>query len=584
MRTFALPLALALLGSAASAQCFDSNYGTPIGGSSLFGDVVLGIQPIGFAFPIGAATYTDVHICDKGYVFLSNAGTPAPGFADFTATATELASGPPRVCALWSDIQTLQSNAGEIYIKSTATDCTISWINAQCYSATSGLFNMQMVLSSNGSVKVLFGPGTTNNSTQPTWLVGVAGLSPGSTTAPAPSDLSAGGVSSGSTVVEEWLAANTFDMANNGLLYTPTGSGSYVFTPMGTPVNCASATKYGAGCVQLTDSFYEEWTSGFDLNGGTVSWLRSGAGYTVLTAIPGTFVTPSGGAINIAPGMLDSAQVVALSAPMSVPGGTTTSLCVTTKGQIQVSSTLPPFIDFSPSVDELLDDTVTTFALWHDYNQTDPGSGLILFEEVAGTAYITWNGVHSYSSSSPSTFQFQFNLASGNVTLVIGSMGGFANPDNGILGYSVGGSSFDPGSTDLSALGGALVISDTFALGLTLDPQGSPSIGNSSFALVTSSVPNLVPVGIQFFGTGVINPGIDLTFLGMAGCSAYTNSDLTSLTFPVSLPAGTGSVGLPIPNNAGLIGLVLSTQSVCFTTATSLGLATSNGLQITIGN
>ncbi len=85
MRSLTLSLASLLLAPAAAAQCFDTAFGTqltlPPGGF----DFELPIQPIGFAFPLAGATYTDLHITSKGYVWLSNAGVPLPGGVDITA-------------------------------------------------------------------------------------------------------------------------------------------------------------------------------------------------------------------------------------------------------------------------------------------------------------------------------------------------------------------------------------------------------------------------------------------------------------------------------------------------------------------
>ena len=584
MRKIVASFSLALFAPSLAAQCFDTAFGTPLAApGTLFGDFVFPIQPIGFAFPVGAATYTDVHVCDKGYVWLSNAGVPAPGGADFSATAAELASQSPRVAALWSDIQVLSSNNGMVYLKSTPTTCTITWENAQCYQATSGIFSMQMVLESSGAVKFLYGPGTTNASvaTVPTWVVGVAGISPGlGAPLPAASDLSAGGATVDPTLFEEWITINTFDMANNGLQLVPANPG-YAFVPLGAPANCAAVNLYGTGCVASQDSIYEEWTSAFDLSNTTITWLRTGSGYAILNSIPGTFMTPSATAINIAPLMLDGEQVVTLTSAMPVAGGTTTTLNVTTKGQIQVAATTQGFVDYTPTVAELLNDARTTFALWHDYDQTSVGSGLILFEEVAGVAYVTWNGVNSYFTSLPNTFQFQLDVASGNVTLVIGTMSGFASVDPGILGYSVGGVSPNPGATDFSAMSAA-TISDVGLAGLDLSANSSPSIGNAGFTLITSNVPPVVPLALQFFGSAVVNPGLDLTFLGMPGCYAYTNADLGSFAFPVV--AGQGLFNFGIPNNPALIGASLSTQSVAFTLLTPFNLASSNGLEMVLGN
>jgi hypothetical protein len=106
-----LPLAAFGLTTALAAQCFEPSFGAPIGTpATLVGDVVFAMRPIGFAFPLDGASYTDVHVCDKGYVWLSNGGVPAPGYADFSATAQEFAAQGPRIAALWADVQALALN------------------------------------------------------------------------------------------------------------------------------------------------------------------------------------------------------------------------------------------------------------------------------------------------------------------------------------------------------------------------------------------------------------------------------------------------------------------------------------------
>lgn len=578
---FQLSLALALLAPAAAAQCFDANLGTPVTMPGFF-DFELPIETIGFAFPLAGTTYSDMHITSKGYIWLSNAGVPASGGVDFSATSAELASQGPRIAALWSDLG--PAGTGQIWINRTAAKCTVTWVDQTCFGGNCGVFTMQAQLFVTGEVAFYFGPGATNNSDPgvPTWQVGVSGISAGGVALPAASDLSVGGATVDNMIHEEWITANTFDMAGRGLYLIPTNPG-WVFTQ---PVNCAGVEAYGAGCVQVNDSIYEEWTSAFDLNNSTVTWLRTGTGYIVVTSIAGAFVTPGAGAVNVAPGALDGEQTFVLGSAMPGPGGSFTDINVTTKGQIELANTPNGFVDFTPSISELLNSARTQFALWHDYDQTAPGSGLILFEEIGTTTYVTWNGVGSFSAgASLSTFQFQLDRTTGNVTLVIQTMGGFANPDNGILGYSVAGNSPDPGATDFATLGGAVNVEDAGALApLALAANGLPAIGNASFSMTTTNVPNLVPLAIMFFGTAQLLPPIDLTIIGMPGCFAHTNGNLASSSFAVTLPAGTGTLNLPIPPNSGLIGAQISAQTIAFTAQTALNLASSNGLWLTLGN
>ena len=71
---------LAALGLSLSlqAQCYEPLIGTSIGTGD---DIVLASQAIGFAFPFAGTTYTDLHPATNGFVYLSNAGVPAPGAA-----------------------------------------------------------------------------------------------------------------------------------------------------------------------------------------------------------------------------------------------------------------------------------------------------------------------------------------------------------------------------------------------------------------------------------------------------------------------------------------------------------------------
>jgi len=240
-------LSLFALAALAPAQCFDLNFGTNIG---IGPDLVLPIRAIGFAFPLAGTTYTHIHVTDKCYAYLSNNGTPVPGGADYSATAAELASGSPRICPLWADIQATAANNAAVYLNSTATECTVTWKNVRCYSSTSGIFDVQMKLFASGEIKFFYGLGATNQSlaTQPTWQVGIVGVSPGlGATLPTSLDLSAGTVTTDNTIFEEFLVGGTFDMADNGLHLIPTNPG-WVAIPLGVPTNCASTSNYGTGC------------------------------------------------------------------------------------------------------------------------------------------------------------------------------------------------------------------------------------------------------------------------------------------------------------------------------------------------
>jgi len=583
MRTsYLLPATLAMLTAPAFAQCFETNYGAQAAqASALTGDVVLPMQPIGFAFPLGGTTYSDLHICDKGYVYLSNAGVPAPGGADYSATAAELASGEPRIAALWSDVNVDGSNGGMVYIDSTANRCTVTWENVRCYGGTCAPFTMQMQLLSTGEVFFFYDANATNNSTAAAWQVGVVGISPGATTVGAISDFSVGALSTDNLVVEEWTTPGGFDLAGRGIGFAPINPGYAWFQVSG----CAEVELYGEGCVRKSASVYEDFGggAGFDLSNTTVSWLRTGTGYAVVNAVPGIYQPPGAAAVNLAAGMDDGDETVTLSAPMPIAGGVTSTLNVSTNGTIEFAPAQTGNTDWSPTVPELLQWSNTVFACWHDYNQNSAGSGQVLFEEAGGVAYVTWDGVHSISNSLPNTFQFQFDVATGNVTLVMGAMDGVDQAGNVLIGYSAVGQLGDPGAIDLSATGATASVPDFDQEGLFVDVGSAPRLGNLGFSVEIANVPTVSPMAYLFAGTQVYNPGIDLGYLGMTGCEQYTDGNICSVTLPAT-PAGTASRTMPIANNPALIGSEFTFQAAALSLDTPYNVIGSNGLRIKIGN
>ena len=117
---------------------------------------------------------------------------------------------------------------------------------------------------------------------------------------------------------------------------------------------------------------------------------------------------------------------------------------------------------------------------------------------------------------------------------------------------------------------------------LALTGGSLPTAGNSTFTLVMSGITS-PPSSPAFMGLGtvVINPGLDLTGIGMTGCSLYSNQDLGLFgQIPVN---GVLTFTLPIPASSSVAGAVLSAQGVAFSTANPLGLAASNGTEVRVG-
>jgi hypothetical protein len=588
--TMRLVSTLALLVSASAALAQGSNcFSAPPAGAFLgnSADTVYPGTPIGFAFPFGGATYTDVHVSDHGFVALSNGGVPTPpvsGAFTYTPSLANFSLGSPMIAALWSDTIGGSATPGAgVYVDSSATQCRIEWRSVASFGFPTPEFNLAMTLFPSGQVQFDYGVNVTNNSTfGGVSDNGIVGMFTGGAL-PASVNLSAGGASANNNTFENFVVASTFDMASNRLLMVPSNPGwSYALLGGG---NCASAADFGSGCGgDPADSVYEEFTGAtFDLAQKSYRWIRSGSGYVLLQQ-PVAYMPPTAGASAVAAGQLDSQQAFTLSAPMPIAGGVTTTLNITTKCQVELSGT-PVGIDFIPTGAKLLNWPNTAFHCWHDFDQTSLGSGTIKFEEVGGIAYATWDGVHSFSAPQPSTVQWQFEIATGSVSLVVLGTGGInaATVDGSAVGYSVGGNSVAPAPTDLSALAGAVTIGDAPAvLGpLAMTTAGLPSLGNGLFAYTVSDVPALVPLAFQFFGTTPLTPGIDLTVIGMPGCFGYTSSNLATLSGAVI--GGTASIPLPIPANSALVGVALTSQAAAFSLSTPLNLITSNGNTATIG-
>ncbi|MCU0866874.1 MAG: LamG domain-containing protein [Planctomycetes bacterium] len=118
--------------------------------------------------------------------------------------------------------------------------------------------------------------------------------------------------------------------------------------------------------------------------------------------------------------------------------------------------------------------------------------------------------------------------------------------------------------------------------GLALAGNGVPTIGNPTFELVVSNLPaSSPPLAFLGFGALVLNPGSDLTAIGMPGCFAYTGLDL-GLYGPAAAIGAAAAFPLPIPASPSLAGVTVSAQGIAFSTATALGLASSNGISLVI--
>lgn len=603
MHRLLIPIAaLSLLAATSTAQCFEQNLGVlcPIAGgpAGLGDDVLFDLQPMNFAFPMGglAASYTHAHICSNGVVYLTNgAGTTGSSYAyQATAYFTGAAGSDPRIAPFWIDLESSTQFGGGTYFNNTIPGkFVVTWLNSVEWAVQGPAFTIQAQIFANGDVTFYYSPSVYGISSGfAPQFVSRCGVSEGNgVVVPGPVDLSAGNTNLTNFAMFEEFPLNVFDLQSTTVTFLYAGTGYVQIASSCVP---AFHESYGAGCYDISNSFYEFHADAAGMpafNGQSMTMTPTGTDYLV-TWGGGTYVPPTG-AVVLALG--DDGQT---SYPPSIPfptaAGPVTPLWIGANGIVSLASN-PDAGGYVPDADTFLNCSVTAFWSWHDFNPAESGSGPVTFHEgvVGGDtiAYITWDNVENYPTAvlNPSRMQFQFNLTTGAVTFVWVTMdGSTASPfgSGHLVGWSPAGSSTNGGSLTLAAAlpfltSPANVVA--MALGASPAPVSSPSIG-TTVTYTTTNMTEFAPgagvyIGMNILSLGQVPGGLDLTFLGAPGCSAYVASlDYTqamvgasptnsvSIALPTGLPVGTQifsqSVGLitpnSLPNGQNAFGLVVS--------------------------
>jgi hypothetical protein len=374
--------------------------------------------------------------------------------------------------------------------------------------------------------------------------------------------------------------AGSFGLPTAGRLW----NGRVTYCPPGAVY--ASVASVGTGCGAASASIYEHFTTtpSIDLSNSAFQLLNTGNGYLVLPSST-PFVPPSGTATNL--GLTDDSETtVNLSAPLNYPGGTTTSLNVCSNGHVSVATNLAEF-EYQPIPATMLAWPNATWAVWRDL--IPDLSGNVWFEEANGIAYITWLNVVGYNGqvagTVTSTFQFQFQLASGNVEFVFGnldttSISTWTNGDGWVVGYKPDGIAQNPGSVDLTtALPISLPAADRPGLELTTAQR---PIVNTTVNLVARNITPTTPFGAVAFGLIAPPAPLNLAGVGMPGCFQYHDILVTQLYLPFG--ANSATVPFQVPN---LVGLPVRAQAYNYDPAaglTPLGAVSSNSLTLRAGD
>lgn len=367
----------------------------------------------------------------------------------------------------------------------------------------------------------------------------------------------------------EVLAGVGVDYLNTTVYGLPLSSrvfnGNVHYTPT-TSTTCGASANFGAGCQKAEASFYETMTAAaMDLAGITLTATNNGHGYDV-TAGLSTIAPIGANAVNCDLDDDDSVDTATL--------GGTLGLHVGSNGWIGFgpgNST-----HYTPDPQTMLANPARGIYAWTDLQPFSSGgtNGDIWYEENGTVATVTFDGVDGWGTGLPNTIQFIYDTATGDFSIGFGQLS-VINPEDWLIGYSLGGQAMDPGPMDLSA--GAFNVPDIDFPGLELS-SSRPALGTTWNLLTTGAVG---APGAAFLLGDTAYPGISLAGLGAPGCSVYTNGNLGAL-FGLSFN-GTAFAPVPIPNAPQLMGAEVVVQSIAKQTLNAFGWVTSNGVQATIG-
>jgi hypothetical protein len=209
----------------------------------------------------------------------------------------------------------------------------------------------------------------------------------------------------------------------------------------------------------------------------------------------------------------------------------------------------------------------------------DPSAGGgVYFDTRPGRAVVTWDQVPALGvTGSRNTFQVQM-FANGDFIVawqsVLNNAGGFGEA---IVGFTQGNGVSNPGPIDVSAV--PYTTGNGIPLALAARAGSRPVIG-TTFVMEMRSVRAGTLGAAMSFGVG--NPTLDLTLLGLPGCTLLCTPDVT-LPFAPSAPIAT--LGVPVPNSTSLIGGSLHSQTLMLDPSLSGSLPAylSNGLRLTVG-
>jgi hypothetical protein len=581
MRTI-LTLTLAAVSAASAlAQNCSVFAATSQGANIGAGDDTFRQVGLPFPFPFNGTTYTSMFIGSNGYI------TFVSGDTTYSESEALMLAGAPRIALCWDDWYAPGATAGNgIFYAVTNTSAHVTWKNVPHFGVATNFANMEVVLSVGGEIDFYYD--ATMNVPQSQCIVG---LSAGNNAAAAQMSFTPLPATMNGTNYQVFTAptsAGQFNLAGSKIMMIPTGPTTYAVTSVSPstcpPTNYPSIfstvpTAYGAGCPapQPTGgNVYELFPSTLcDLSNTSLQFIALGPNQYLALSGPGfdNSFTPA----DIVAGQGDDTQVTVAVGPMgSFPfhGTAVTSIAAGSNGYLWMAPNLSNA--YIPTAADFASNSPRIAPLMHDWNFN--AGGTFYWTTTPTSCMATWQNVGAFGVvGAQNTFQVKLS-ANGDITfnygtvLNNGSTGGTA-----LTGISFGNSPTNAGVDMSSFLTSPTVIDLTLILPLAHAAATNAALG-TQYTVNMSNVPSGAGFGAFVFGVNQLS--IDLTFLGMTGCTQYTSLDFSTL-LPLSGP--TAQFSLNVPFNGNFAGINLFSQAAVFAPLNPFGVIASNGMAATLG-
>jgi len=356
-------------------------------------------------------------------------------------------------------------------------------------------------------------------------------------------------------------ARGIFELANGNLLWTTQYGGAFVYD-FGTSTNTqvhngsmynlnlvdlsqgqvACHQSIGTGChtysgdrSNLMQLFADTPAAKAALDGNAMQYFRTANGY-VANWLPGAagalYVAPTGGATIVANASATTTAITP-SLPIPVPGGTAATWTISSEGILTAGTPGNQGTSSVASLSATASATGLAWYTWCNHNPTETGSGQIKSEEIGGVLYVTFDGVEFSGGTptlAPSTFQYQVNIATGDVTVVWTSFSASNSTSDVLVGCTLAGAGLTPVSQLLSSAAPYVLQPDTGPLTpMVLSASPAPVINPSTLVTYTATnVPEFVPgsgvyLGTMFLSGNSLPGGFDLAGIltTVPGCNAY---------------------------------------------------------------